>query len=567
MPTYRKLNKITGHILFVIIFILFSTSNSKAIDKFEKADKISDYFSGILLLNKNKYSESFNFLKKLDGLEKSHFAYSSKYLYSLVNSGNITQAFYFVKKLENEKQDSFESDLIKGIYYLNNSKLELSYKYFVNAKQRNSGSALENYIANSLMVWSNLNNYELSEASRLLDGLDNRFENLKKIQNVFLNCYFNSKETDVLFNNLTQNDKTNFSRYNYFYAKYLKSINNQDRALNVIKKSLEKYPRNLLINQYKIDLEKNENNFEFDCKKIQHIVAEILYITASALSSQSIYYLSNFYLNLSKYLNKDFHAFDTLMAENFYNIDDFSNAKKIFKRLTNYGSAFKWYANKQIAKILIQEENKSKSLQLLGTSYNEIKNQGIYYTFDYAEFLKNNEEFNEAIIYYSKILNKIDKKHPLFPEATDGRGVAYERIGKWEKAEKDLLDSLEASPDQAYVINYLAYSWIEKGMKIQQSLEMLEKANKLKSNDPFIIDSLGWALFKLKRYEESKKYLQQAVSIMPADPIVNDHFGDVLWKNGNKIQARYYWEYVLSLEKADDDLKKKIEVKLLKGLE
>ncbi len=567
MLILKKLNKITGHIFFVIIFILFSTSHSNALDKFQKADKISDYFSGILLLNKNKYSESYNFLKKLDGLEKSHFAYSSKYLYSLVNSGNITQAFYFVKKLEKEKQDSFESDLIKGIYYLNNSKLELSYKYFVNAKQRNSGSALENYIANSLMVWSNLNNYELSEASRLLDGLDNRFENLKKIQNVFLNCYFNSKETDELFSNLTQNDKTNFSRYNYFYAKYLKSINNEVRALNVIKNSLEKYPRNLLINQYKIDLEKNENNFEFDCKKIQHIIAEILYITANALSSQSIYYLSNFYLNLSKYLNKDFHAFDTLMAENFYNIDDFLSAKKIFKRLTNYGSAFKWYANKQIAKILIQEENKSKSLQLLSASYNEIKNQGIYHTFDYAEFLKNNEEFNEAIIYYSKILNNIDKKHPLFPEATDGRGVAYERIGKWEKAEKDLLDSLEASPDQAYVINYLAYSWIEQGIKIQKSLEMLEKANKLKSNDPFIIDSLGWALFKLKKYEESKKYLQQAVSIMPADPIVNDHFGDVLWKNGNKIQARYYWEYVLNLEKAEEDLKKKIEVKLLKGLE
>ena len=72
---------------------------------------------------------------------------------------------------------------------------------------------------------------------------------------------------------------------------------------------------------------------------------------------------------------------------------------------------------------------------------------------------------------------------------------------------------------------------------------MLEKANKIKSNDPYIIDSLGWALFKLKRYKESKDYLQLAVKLMPADPIVNDHYGDVLWKNGNKIQARYYWSY------------------------
>ena len=95
---------------------------------------------------------------------------------------------------------------------------------------------------------------------------------------------------------------------------------------------------------------------------------------------------------------------------------------------------------------------------------------------------------------------------------------------------------------------------------------MLKKANKLKSNDPFIIDSLGWALFKLKRYKESKEQLQLAVRLMPADPIVNDHYGDVLWKNGNEIQARYYWNYVLSLEKTEKDLKAKIEQKLIKGL-
>ena len=95
---------------------------------------------------------------------------------------------------------------------------------------------------------------------------------------------------------------------------------------------------------------------------------------------------------------------------------------------------------------------------------------------------------------------------------------------------------------------------------------MLEKANNLKSNDPYIIDSLGWALYKLKRYKESKDYLRRAVKLMPADPIVNDHYGDVLWKNGDKLQARYYWEYVLNLKKAEKDLKEKIQKKLIKGL-
>ena len=95
---------------------------------------------------------------------------------------------------------------------------------------------------------------------------------------------------------------------------------------------------------------------------------------------------------------------------------------------------------------------------------------------------------------------------------------------------------------------------------------MLEDANKVKTNDPVIIDSLGCALLKLKRDKESKDYLQLAVRLMPGDPIVNDHYGDVLWKKGNEIQARYYWQYVLNLEKAEKDLKNTIEKKLIKGL-
>ena len=254
------------------------------------------------------------------------------------------------------------------------------------------------------------------------------------------------------------------------------------------------------------------------------------------------------------------------MAENFYKIDNFEKAKKIYKNLGKRGEAYNWYSAKQTARILIQEKKKNKAIKLVRNIYNDLNNKNVYQTYDFAEFLKNNEKFDESINYYTQIINNVNKKHPLYSEVTDGRGIAYERIGKWSEAEKDLLASLKANPNQAYVINYLAYSWIEQGVKIKRSLEMLEKANQLRSNDPYIIDSLGWALFKLKRYKESKGYLQMAVRLMPGDPIVNDHFGDVLWKNGNEVQARYYWSYVLNLEKTEEDLKKKIKNKLIKGL-
>ena len=554
--------KIIGQICFVILFL--STPEVKSLDKFDKADNVSDYFSGILLLNDNQYEDSFKYLKKLNGLEKSHQNYSVKYLYSLVNSGNLKEAFNYSKRLEKQKLDSFESHIISGIFYLKNSKIDLAQKYFSRAKNYNKSFILNNYVSNSLYNWSNLLN--LNQAILDLEKLDRRFENLKKIQNVFLHCYFESQNTDDLFSKILSDKKTDFSRYNYFYAAYLASIGKIEGAKEIIDKALTVYPRNLLLNQYKIDLSEKKNISLFDCNQKEHVVAEILYIAANALSSQSIYSQSNFFLNLSKYLNEDFISYDSLLAENFYMTEDFEKAKQIYTRLNKYGEAFHWYSSKQLAKIFIKEENKSKAIKLLDKSYNKLVKKKIYEIFDYAEFLKNNEKFKEAIPLYTEILKQVDRDHPLYTEATDGRGVSYERIGEWTKAEKDLLASLEADPDQAYVINYLAYSWIEQGIKIDASLDMLEKANKLRSNDPYITDSLGWALFKLERYKEAKNYLQLAVTLLPADPIVNDHFGDVLWKNGNKIQARYYWNYVLNLEETDKDQKKKIEKKLIKGL-
>ena len=148
----------------------------------------------------------------------------------------------------------------------------------------------------------------------------------------------------------------------------------------------------------------------------------------------------------------------------------------------------------------------------------------------------------------------------------EGRGIAYERLGEWSKAEKDLLGSLEYLPDQAYVINYLAYSWVEKGINIKKSLEMLKKASVLKKNDGYILDSLGWAYFKIQEYEEAKKYLQLAVDIMPYDPVINEHYADSLWMNNQKIQARYFWNYVLSLDKTKKKQKEVIKKKLILGL-
>ena len=136
----------------------------------------------------------------------------------------------------------------------------------------------------------------------------------------------------------------------------------------------------------------------------------------------------------------------------------------------------------------------------------------------------------------------------------------------YDKADKDLLKSIKLNPDDAYALNYLAYSWLERDHKINRAFQMLEKAHSLKQNDPYIIDSIGWAYYLIEDYLEAAKYLQKAVELMPDDPIVNDHYGDILWKLDRKIQATYFWKSVLELKDTDQEMKDQINIKLIEGL-
>ena len=553
-------------ILFFLIFLnFFNSLLAKNVDKFSNSKDLSNYFSGIIAINNNQYQNSYKYFKSLNNLEDSHYIYSQYFLYSQVTLNKFKDAANYSRELERKKIDSFESNLVSGIYYLKNENFKKAKIYFAKLKYQSQPGTIKDMISVSLNNWSNLKDNK--SALENLNSMPDRFKNIKKIQKVFTSCYFDSELTEDAFKKLIINSKINYSRYYFFHTNYLLSKGEENKAKKVLKESLNLYPTNLLLNQLQTDLsQKKKNNNRFDCKIINHVIAEIFYIVANGLSSQSNYTTSNFYINLAKYLNPNFRSYDILYADNLESTERYKKAKNIYKKIKKIGSNYDWHSSKRIAYILNKEDKNEEAINYLRDSFLDIENPKAYELFDYAKFLRNNELFQDSIKYYSKLIKIINEDHSLYGKALDGRGVAYERIGKWKKAEIDLLDSLKISPDDAYVINYLAYSWIEKGINIDKSLKMLKKANQLMPNDGYIIDSLGWALFKLKKYKESKKYMQLAVRLMASDPVINDHFADVLWKNNKTLQARYYWNYVLKLEKTEDELKKKIEKKLLFGL-
>lgn len=144
-------------------------------------------------------------------------------------------------------------------------------------------------------------------------------------------------------------------------------------------------------------------------------------------------------------------------------------------------------------------------------------------------------------------------------------GIAHERLKQWPRAEAHFKRALELYPDQPQVMNYLGYSWIDMNMNLEEGMDLIRSAVDLRPNDGYIVDSLGWAHYRLGQYEDAVRELERAIELKPSDPTINDHLGDAYWRVGRKLEATFQWNRALANE-PDEDLKPKIEAKLRDGL-
>jgi len=184
----------------------------------------------------------------------------------------------------------------------------------------------------------------------------------------------------------------------------------------------------------------------------------------------------------------------------------------------------------------------------------------------YGAVLARHEKYNDAIVIYNKLISRIDTPKRFQWNLFYRVGIAYERTKQWEKAEAAFKKSLKLYPNQPNVLNYLGYSWVDMGINLQEGLEMIRKAVELRPNSGYIVDSLGWAYYKLERYPEALVELERAVGLRPGDPTINDHLGDVYWMTGRKLEATFQWQHALALDPPKADIAR-IEDKLKNGLD
>jgi tetratricopeptide (TPR) repeat protein len=292
-------------------------------------------------------------------------------------------------------------------------------------------------------------------------------------------------------------------------------------------------------------------------------VAEALFGVASSLRTQNARETALIFGHLALYLKPDFPLTQILIADILESEDRLENANAIYETIAP-GSEFSWSARLRVAGNLDRLDRHEEAMSRLRVLAGEDPANAEPFI-NLGDILRRRERYGEAVVAYGEAVARIGKLGRRHWSLLYSRGIALERAKNWPAAEADFLKALEFVPKQPYVLNYLGYSWVDQGHNLEKARKMIETAVSLRPNDGYIVDSLGWALYRMEDFEKASRELERAVELRPEDPIINDHLGDAYWKVGRRAEARFQWKRALSLE-PEDGLVAGIKAKIERGI-
>jgi tetratricopeptide (TPR) repeat protein len=266
---------------------------------------------------------------------------------------------------------------------------------------------------------------------------------------------------------------------------------------------------------------------------------------------------------LAIYLRPDLDLARMLVAGILESQGGEAEANKLYVEVEK-GSALRWLARLRYASNLDQTGKTDKAIDELKAMAEENAKR-IDALVTLGDLLRGHKRFVESVDAYDRALSRINQLDRRHWNVLYSRGISLERSNQWERAEADLQKALELNPDQPYVLNYLGYSWADKGMHLDRARRMLERAVSLRPTDGYIVDSLGWLFYRIARFREAVQHLERAVELKPQDPVINDHLGDAYWRVGRRDEARFQWHRALGLD-PEPDLAPTIRTKIERGL-
>ena len=292
-------------------------------------------------------------------------------------------------------------------------------------------------------------------------------------------------------------------------------------------------------------------------------LAEALLGAAAALPQRDNGDAALIYARLALFLRDDLDTARFLIGEVLEQAERLEAAVDAYLSIPA-GSDYAWAARLRAAADLADLDRQEEAVAALSAMADERPGR-IDAASALGDVFRINERYEEAAAAYDTAIGRLaiveDHHWRLFYV----RGIAFERLGEWPKAEADFLRALELEPDQPLVLNYLGYSWVEQRHNLNEAKSMIERAVELRPDDGYIVDSLGWVAYRLGDFEEAVRQLELAVELVPGDPIINDHLGDAYWQVGRLNEARFQWQRVLTLE-PEDELADRVRRKLANGL-
>ena len=297
-------------------------------------------------------------------------------------------------------------------------------------------------------------------------------------------------------------------------------------------------------------------------------VAEVLYSLGRALLQETSPEYVLIYTRFAEFISPDHIDAQIMSAELLEELDRHQLATEAYRRVPADHPSFH-VAEMGRAEALRRSGKEDAAVEVLKQLSKSHGDQPVVLAAT-ADLLRQLERFDEAVSYYDRSIALYEEQDSPRWYSYYTRAIAHERLGNWPKAEADFRRALELNPDQPEVLNYLGYSLVEKQQNLDEALEMIERAVAARPESGFIVDSLGWVLYRLGRYEEAVEHMERAASLMAVDPVVNDHLGDVLWAVGRKTEARFQWKRALSFITEDtpeqdisgDRIRRKLEVGL-----
>jgi tetratricopeptide (TPR) repeat protein len=292
--------------------------------------------------------------------------------------------------------------------------------------------------------------------------------------------------------------------------------------------------------------------------------AEALYGIGATLTRRGGEDLALVYLQLSLYLAPNHPLALLSLADLYESVKKPAMAIKVYERMPA-SSPLKRNAQIQLATNLDAAERSEEAIKILkGVTTEDPKD--IEAVMALGNIERGRKKFADCVQTYSQGIAAL----PAASEKNNWvyyyyRGICEERSKQWGKAEADMRKALDLQPEQPHVLNYLGYSWIDQGINLDEGMKMIKRAVEQRPDDGYIVDSLGWAYYRIGNYEDAVKNLERAIDLKPEDPTINDHLGDAYWRIGRTLEARFQWAHARDLKPEPEELPK-IEAKLENGL-